>query len=402
MAALFFAGMSVFFISGCWRKEQKEMERMEKEAQTYYRIKYKSNARVEKAEMNGRDTGLFGWVPNKDYSYFMSDGSVVTYLCSRDLMIDDRQYDEIQNAILDQIWKPAVQEITQTNGVEILQEGELQIGQYEDGAKGFSNLYEGDLQEFLQKEDTNLKAYDMFLVSSDSNLDEKTVEQLLHSAKTFCQKMADAFPKSCTIHMTGSTIDADFNSGFLSMDEPGYLWEVRADEYGVRSKIPVYIQAAQGIEIASDWWDLEYLPSDILLKEVSLREVQDQIDQNYKAHLEQAADVKNAAVPDKDVLISGKAYQVQLSERLKDSEDQRRSCIRVSQDLLSENEALYYFPFGSVKKYSVGFSLCTPNSRTGTHTFKEGDVLFAGKTERTRTEEHKQEDQTSDRNVDVH
>lgn len=360
-----------FVLAGCNEDAKSDMKDKEKGAQEYYNDKYGVNEKVEEANLCENDSGFVGYVPNGDYYYEMSDGSHVMYLSESDSYVDNRQYEEIEKAIADEVWIPATEKLEADSQAQEIQWNGVRFGCHECDSyegKGFATLYKGNIDKFIKKERP--------VMTLDSGKMVTSTESDADLLDEFCKWAGETFTPYPAFDVV--CVSPDCQEEYPSFEKEGCYCEFMLNSSGSHVYKAVYISLGDGIEVTSGLKDFQLQEGDVTLVPVDTSEIQSRIDDAYN----DTGDDQNLV--SRDTLLEGQAYKIKISQRVKDAaKDDYVSCyFRVSEDVLAQDNVLYYYPTQKNKKFSIMYGICNSTEPVGYHGISENDYYFLGKIQR--------------------
>lgn len=386
----------LLLLTGCY-KEKREMEGKVKEAEAYYKDKYGEKVKVESSSMNEADTGYIGYQPNGDYTYVMEDGTTVTWMSNDKRFIDDKQYEEITEAIRKEVWEPLYASLSEDERIEKVTSSEPTFGIYHSGeveAKGYGKYYEGDIVSYLKDENVHLICYDINAAVAEEP-EQSDIDELTEQFKVFGQKICDTFDGYYVVNVYGTTPAFDTDRNFLLFSQEGVFAMAHILDEEVLVKMDHYIDVADGITMTSACNNLVFEEGDVQLVKVDNAELQQYIDDIYNALPYKSEKNKGSSYTERDqvheersVLQDGVAYKVVMSERVKnfDSGDRGEVVVKVDENVVSDGNILWESPGnGSVKTPRL-YSVCSDNERQSTARLDEDMYMFVGKLENVKPE----------------
>lgn len=333
--AFFVIGMLMILalaLTGCdklSRKEQSELEETKMKALVYYNDKYDLTENV--VEYNYNYYGdMFGTSYDRSIMYFiMSDGYIVVYDVKKDRMLDNKQSQEIIDAINEAVWLKCFAQ------VEVITGGEMYCGRIDNirynyyragdsnSVNAFTEYYDGDIEAFLAKENIKLNAGnpDMIIVCDDESWEE-AAEYL----KAEIDNYFDEYRVSSIEVMNRELYNdsKDKNGSFYG--HKGYVARVRLERNESHEEFivdePTFVQACPGIYMTTNEWGFQFQEGDVILEEFTDENGLQQIcDNDYSKWVDNGSDESNSRNFDRtpiEVTVEGKVYRIRFSDRVKD------------------------------------------------------------------------------------
>ncbi|MBR3598619.1 MAG: hypothetical protein IKL53_01945 [Lachnospiraceae bacterium] len=302
-------------IAGCDKiseEEKSQLDANKENAAIYYNGKYDLNETVEDYDYDYNE-GLFGNAYDTTTMYFeMSDGYVVVYDVAEDRMLDNRQSEEIEKAINEELWPDIFSQVKNITGQEMYCEKIESIKYSSYGAGGdrrdnfFTEYYEGDIKSYLDKEDVELYANmsDMIIVCDDDSWNEAVeyIETEMESCFARYDVYWDIEILTSDLYEKYKGNYKDYRGSLYGYD--GYVARVRMENKSGTSELvidkPTYIQVCPGVYMTSDEFDFAFCEGDVILEETMTGdELAKQCDKVQ-------------------VTVEGSVYKVTFSERVKD------------------------------------------------------------------------------------
>ena len=302
-------------ITGCDKiseEEKSQLDDNKENAAIYYNGKYDLNETVEDYDYDYNE-GLFGNAYDTTTMYFeMSDGYVVVYDVAEDRMLDNRQSEEIEKAINEELWPDIFSQVKNITGQEMYCEKIESIKYSSYGAGGdrrdnfFTEYYEGDIKSYLAKEDVELYANmsDMIIVCDDDSWNEAVayIETEMESCFARYDVYWDIEILTSDLYEKYKGNYKDYRGSLYGYE--GYVARVRMENESGASELvidrPTYIQVCPGVYMTSDEFDFALCEGDVILKEAMTGD--------------ELADYCESV----QVTVDGSVYKVVFSERVKD------------------------------------------------------------------------------------
>ncbi len=302
-------------MAGCDKiseEEKSQLDANKENAAIYYNGKYDLNETVEDYDYDYNE-GLFGNAYDTTTMYFeMSDGYVVVYDVAEDRMLDNRQSEEIEKAINEELWPDIFSQVKNITGQEMYCEKIESIKYSSYGAGGdrrdnfFTGYYEGDIKSYLAKEDVELYANmsDMIIVCDDDSWNEavKYIETEMESYFARYDVYWDIEILTSDLYEKYKGNYKDYRGSLYGYE--GYVARVRMENESGASELvidrPTYIQVCPGVYMTSDEFDFALCEGDVILEEAMTGD--------------ELADYCESV----QVTVDGSVYKVVFSERVKD------------------------------------------------------------------------------------
>ncbi|MBQ8318852.1 MAG: hypothetical protein IJX85_10960 [Lachnospiraceae bacterium] len=302
-------------ITGCDKiseEEKSQLDDNKENAAIYYNGKYDLNETVEDYDYDYNE-GLFGNAYDTTTMYFeMSDGYVVVYDVAEDRMLDNRQSEEIEKAINEELWPDIFSQVKNITGQEMYCEKIESIKYSSYGAGGdrrdnfFTEYYEGDIKSYLAKEDVELYANmsDMIIVCDDDSWNEAVayIETEMESCFARYDVYWDIEILTSDLYEKYKGNYKDYRGSLYGYE--GYVARVRMENESGASELvidrPTYIQVCPGVYMTSDEFDFALCEGDVILEEAMTGD--------------ELADYCESV----QVTVDGSVYKVVFSERVKD------------------------------------------------------------------------------------
>lgn len=293
-------------------EEKTQLDDTKKKAAEYYNDKYNLDETVEDYDYDYND-GLFGAAYDTETMYFeMSDGYVVVYDVNNERMMDNRQSQEIVDAINQHIWPDVFSQVESITGQKMYCEKIESIKYNSYGAGGdrrdnfFTEYYNGDIETYLTEENVELYANtsDMIIVCDDDSWAEAVeyIETEVEGNFFRYNIYWDIEILTSDLYEKYKGNSKDYRGSLYGYD--GYIARVRMEKGTGAAELvidePNYIQVCPGVYMTSDEFGFSFEDGDIVFEEAMTG---DELDQQC----------------DKvQVSVDGSVYKVIFSERVYD------------------------------------------------------------------------------------
>lgn len=379
------------FFTGCMsRKEEKNLEKKQEEAINYFETKYQlSDIQIDSCGYLSYYDGLLAMENTNNMYFHMNDGSTVIYFGDDNYFADNKQSEEIKEALLDEFWYPALEQLKNDTPAEDVVPDDVFFNQYtldDYHEELFTNYFSGDIKDFIDKEEIWLECDDIFLLCEPDSAYRFAMD-------TFSKNLTQTFSICAPVDITAASPEVVntylYNDGaFPDFYEDGCYLKYSINNDGIDKYEAHYIQLLPGIYVTSIEPNLILEEGDIMLgKSYTEEELQGFIDANYNALPDEAPENKDGAYLEYDkahvdrciIHTDTLAYQLVFSDKVKSFADQNGiSCYFrfVPEEVPDSNSDFYYFPSGN-DNWNC-HSICAQDSPLGFNSLEEENYYFIG------------------------
>lgn len=382
--------------AGCLtREERMALERKAREAVNWYAEKYElARPRIESKGYISKSE-MFGAVPTENMYFRMEDGNTVTWVAAEARFGDNRQSEEIQKALMEEYWEPALERLKEKLGadrVETLEEEVLfniwRTNCFEEAV--FTTFYQGDIKHFLRRETLYLDGLTIYAVCGP--------EQDYHTIlREFGESLQERFEIRGRVKLFAMSDEyyqawSEEESPFSFYQDGCYLsYEVSAEK--LECYEANYIQIMPGLYVTLSMPDIMLEEGEVFIEEeLTQAELQALLDKRYeslpdyakenrrgsymkhdKAHVDRAIVHTNTAV-----MRLGFSDRVRKAAAPGGIHCYFRLCPEEFPEeyQISEGAALYYYP-DKEASYQC-YSLCSSERQTDYLSVLDNYLFFIG------------------------
>lgn len=305
----------MLLLCGCLTPSQKaRLEEFAEEAAVYYEEKYGTTVTVTDYGYCYESTSVFS--ERTDHMYAeCSDGTVIIYDHTQDIIADNKQSEQIHDAI-NAAFCADMDALAQQIGDARIVTGSCWSSYYSGDFDGYFHhaYYNGNIEDFIKDEDIPLRANISLVCEREGAWKEAeaAILQLLQTRyRTHHTVTLNAINDRCY----------RFNDYYhVSYEGCFAVLEIAAD--GVERRIQKFIKVADSVYVTANARNFVFEDGDITLVRADLTEedVNQLILDNYRALPETAEDKKTATQENQDyatIFANTPIYQLQFSDRVK-------------------------------------------------------------------------------------